>query len=431
MATSERPNIVLIHCHDLGRWLPCYGMPSVPSPHLDRLAEEGVVFSSACSTAPLCTPARSSLFTGLLPHQNGLMGLTHTGWRYHPGIATLPEMLREHGYHSTLVGLQHEDFDARVLGYDEVHGLGFLPRALEVAYRTRWWLEQSRDDTPYLLTVGMWEVHRPWSTEDYDPSDPETVDVPPFLPDNDDTRRDISEFHGSIRQMDDAVGRILTALDDTPHADNTMVIFTTDHGAAFPRAKSTLYDSGVGVALIVRPPASWRVTPGVRDDIVSHLDIAPTLVELAGGIPSPDLEGISLLSVLRGGQVIPQDRELYLEKTYHDRYDPIRAVRTADAKYIRNFAPGPQLPLAIDLEESSTRRGMGPDLLGDKPDEELYLLRADPWELHNAVDESEHQHLRAHLAERLEHHMHRTADPLLKGDIAPPVVPTRDGGGAG
>lgn len=426
MSVQARPNIVLIHCHDLGTWLPMYGMPSVPSPSLQRFADDSVVFESAFSTAPLCTPARSSLFTGLLPHQNGLMGLTHMGFTYSRGITTLPEKLRPHGYRSVLVGFQHEDHDPRVLGYDEVHGLGFLPRALEVAGRTEKWLAQPHGDEPFLLTVGMWEVHRPWPTEDYEPSDPETVDVPPYLPDNPDTRRDISEFQGSIRQMDEAFGRIIRALDASPFAENTLVVFTTDHGAAFPRAKSTLYDSGVHVAFIVRPPRTWRVGPGRRSSLVSHLDLVPSLLELAGGTAPAELEGRSFIGLLRGEPGPSDERELVLEKTYHDRYDPIRALRTKDAKYIRNFAPGPQIPLAIDLEESKTRLGMSDDMLPSKPEEELYLVADDPWELRNVADDPQHEALKTTMADRLVYHMRRTADPLVEGAIAAPPPPVRD-----
>ncbi|SEE09773.1 sulfatase family protein [Ruania alba] len=418
------PNIVLIHGHDLGVWLSCYGMPSVPSPHLDRFADESVTFESAFAAAPLCTPARSSIFTGLLPHQNGLMGLTHAGWSYRDGVTTLPEHLRESGYHSTLIGLQHEDFDARALGYDEVHGLGFLPRALEVAHRVEWWLEQperAQSEQPHLLTIGMWEAHRPWPTEDYEHADPDAVDVPGYLPDTADTREDIAGFHGAIRQLDEAVGRILTAIDDSPLADNTLVIFTTDHGAAFPRAKSTLYDSGVQVALMMRPPRTWGVTPRRSEALVSHLDLVPTCIELAGGDVPDVLEGRSLVQDLRGEENIT-DRDLVLEKTFHDRYDPIRALRTREAKYIRNYAPGPRHPLAIDLEESPTRRSL--ELDATVP-EELYLLGDDLDELHNLAEDRRHESLRRTLAHRLDDHLARTGDPVLTGDVPEPAPPTR------
>lgn len=426
LSVPAQPNIVLIHCHDLGTWLPCYGMGSVPSPHLNKFADESIVFEHAFATAPLCTPARSSLFTGLQPHQNGLMGLVHSGWRYRPGVETLPELLRPHSYHSALIGLQHEDLDSRVLGYDEVHGLGFLPRAMEVARHTEQWLQQPREDsTPFFLTLGTWETHRPWPAEDYEAADPSAVDVPAYLPDNADTRGDIAAFHGSIRQLDEAIGRILGALDASPHAENTLVIFTTDHGAAFPRAKSTLYDSGVQVAFMVRPPRTWEVAPGRRARLTSHLDVAPTLIELAGGEPPQHLVGESFLSALQGEDRTDPTRALVLEKSHHDRYDPIRAIRTDRAKYIRNFRPGPQVPLALDLEESPTRRGMG-HLLPPKPSEELYLLRDDPAELRNLAEEPGFEDLRAELAGRLDHCLRSTADPVLDGDIPAPPVPDRD-----
>lgn len=426
MSEQSRPNIVLLHCHDLGTWLPCYGMPSVPAPALDRFAAESVVFDAAFATAPLCTPARSSLFTGVLPHQNGLMGLVHDGWRYRPGVQTLPELLRPHGYRSALIGLQHEDFDARVLGFDEVHGLGFLPRAPEVAHRTEWWLAQQEESAaPFFLSIGTWETHRPWSAGDYAPADPAAVEVPPYLPDTAETRGDISRFHGAIRQLDEAVERILAALEASDHARNTLVLFTTDHGAAFPRAKSTVYDSGVQVALLIRPPLSWGLPAGRRSALVSHLDIAPGLLEVAGGAVPEHLEGRSFLPLLEDPEVAPAERELFLEKTHHDRYDPIRALRTPHAKYIRNFAPGPQVPLALDLEESPTRTGMD-ELLPPKPTEELYLLDDDPSELRNLAAHPDHQELRAQLAERLQEHLRRTDDPVLHGEIPAPPVLARD-----
>jgi len=423
--TTPLPNVALIHCHDLGDWLSCYGWNAVPSPNLQELADSSIVFDKAFATSPLCTPARSSLFTGRSPHANGLMGLAHDGWRYGPGVTTLPELLAKAGYRTALLGLQHEDMDARVLGYDEVHGLGFLPRALEVARLTERWVETRRADggTPYFAAIGLWEVHRPWPAEDYDPVDAESVTVPPYLPDNEHSRRDIGGFYGAIRQMDEAVGRIVRALRTGPDGAETLIIFTTDHGVAFPGAKSTLYDAGVKVAMIVSPPLSWGLSPGRRSELVSHLDIAPTLLELVGVDPPEDLEGVSILDQIKGGSPEAGDRVLFLEKTYHDRYDPIRAIRTASAKYIRNFMPGPRLPLSLDLERSETRQGMGDAHLAPRPAEELYLLENDPWELDNRAEDPECEALRDDLAARLVDHLQHSDDPVLRGDVPPPGPP--------
>ncbi|UER53299.1 sulfatase [Kineosporiaceae bacterium SCSIO 59966] len=423
--TNPLPNVALIHCHDLGDWLSCYGWDGVPSPHLQEFADNAIVFDKAFATAPLCTPARASLFTGRLPHSNGLMGLAHQGWRYRSGVVTLPELLSKAGYRTTLLGLQHEDLDARVLGYDEVHGLGFLPRALEVARLTQRWMDGSKPgaDQPYFAVIGLWEVHRPWPAEDYEPVDPASVTVPPYLPDNEHSRRDISAFYGAIRQMDEAVGRIVRTLRSGPDGDNTLIIFTTDHGVPFPRAKSTLYDAGVKVALIVSPPPAWGVPPGRHAGLVSHLDITPTLIELAGVEAPDDLEGVSILDQIRGGSEGERSRELFLEKTYHDRYDPIRAVRTESTKYIRNFVAGPRLPLAQDLEESETRKGMGDAHLAPRPEEELYLLESDPWELDNRAEDPQCATLRQEMAARLLEHLQRSDDPVLSGAVPPPEPP--------
>jgi arylsulfatase A-like enzyme len=422
-----KPNVILIHAHDLGRWLPCYGMSSVPSPNLDAFANSALVFDQAFATAPLCTPARSSLFTGLSPHVNGLMGLAHDGWRYRRRVRTLPEHLHPYGYDRALVGLQHEHPDPTVLGFGEVCGMGFLPRALVVAGEAEQWLARPRStDRPFFLTVGMWEVHRPWPAEDYEHADPADVEVPGYLPDNADTREDVAAFYGSIRQFDQAVGQVLRAIELYCDPANTMVIFTTDHGAAFPRAKSTLYDAGVGVALIIGPPTSWGVPPGRRSALASHLDVVPTLLELAGGHPVPELEGRSLLPELQGYPSTPTPRQLFFEKTYHDNYDPQRAVRNERYKYIRNFVAGPKLPLAKDLEESATRRGMGDAHLAPRPPVELYDLDQDPCELTNIAGDPALSELVAEREQALTSWMRATADPLLvDGKIPPPPSASR------
>lgn len=428
MSMPSQPDVVLVHCHDLGRWLSAYGMPHVPSENIGRFARQAVVFDNAHAAAPLCSPARGALFTGMSPVRNGLQGLVHNDWRYRAGVRTLPERLRPLGYRSTLLGLQHENVDPRVLGFDECAGLGFLPRVNQVVGATESWLSalpRRSERPPVFLTVGVWEVHRPWPAEDYEHADPATVDVPAFLPDNADTRADIAAFHGSIRQFDDGFGRLLAAIDATFDPESTMVILTTDHGAAFPRAKSTLYDAGTGVTLIVRPPAAWRVSPQRVSGLVSHLDVVPTLVDLAGGEPDPQLEGQSLVPVLRGTGAIDPDRVLVTAKDQHDVDDPKRAVRSLSYLYVRNYTEGPQLQLAIDLEESPTRRGMGDAHLAPRPVEELYDRRADPHEMTNVAGDPAYEAVRAEYADRLHDWLEHVHDPVETRLVTPPPARSR------
>lgn len=422
---DTRPNILLIHGHDIGRWVSCYGHPTIPTPRIEELAAQSLVFEEAFSAAPLCTPSRGAMLTGMSPHANGLNGLAHDSWLYFSDVKTLPDHLRGLGYDTTLIGLQHESPDPLVLGYDEVVGLGFLPRALIVAEDAVAWLSRPvLGDRPWLANVGMWEAHRPWPAEDYDPADPTTVEVPAYLRDNEFTRADIAAMYGSLAQFDEAVGRILDALAARPDAANTLVILTTDHGVPFPRAKSTLYDAGTGVMFVVRPPAPWRVRPQRVPGQVSHLDLLPTLIDVAGGTPAPPLEGKSLAGVFAGEAEV-EPRPIFTEKSYHDGYDPMRAVRDDGLKYIRNFAPGPLLPLARDLEESLTRQGMGDEHLAPRPDEELYDLVTDPDELHNLAGEPVRAPDLSRLAGLLHDWMVRTGDPILTGPIMPMPRPTR------
>lgn len=420
MPLPTHPDVVLIHCHDLGRWLPTYGMPHVPAPNITEFAADSIVFENAHSSSPLCSPARASLFTGLSPYRNGVQGLVHNAWRYREGVLTAPERLRPLGYHSVLIGLQHENVDPTVLGFDECPGLGFLPRTNQVVEATERWLGQlpgRNERKPVFLTVGTWEVHRPWGPEDYDPANPSEVDVPAFLPDNEHTRRDIAAFNGAIAQFDAGFGRLLAAIDSAFDRENTMVVFTTDHGVAFPRAKSTLYDAGTGVSFIVRPPSSWNVAPHRVKELTSHMDLLPTLLELAGAAPDgEELEGESLMPLLTQ-QPGKEGRVIFTSKSFHDTYDPKRAARSAEYVYIRNYEPGPKLQLAIDLETSDTRQGMGDAHLEPREPEELYDRRADPSELVNVIRNAEYQHVRSRHSDLLDKWLKKTGDPVAHTPI--------------
>ncbi len=366
------------------------------------------------------------------------MGLTHHAWRYRENVTTLPELLATHGYRTALIGLQHENVDPSVLGFDVVGGVGFLPRAWQVAHATEKWLEQNAGDkcaAPVFLTVGIWEVHRPWPSTDYSPSPASEVEVPPYLPDGASTREDIGAFYGSIRQMDEAVGKLLDAVDRHLDPAETLIVFTTDHGAAFPGAKGTLYDTGTGVTLIMRPPTSWGVAPGRHKELVSHLDIVPTFLDIAGADAEAvaGYEGVSLVPLLRHGEAClgnapvlsAGDRLLFSQKNFHDSYDPIRAIRSDRFKYIRNFGEGPRLTLSIDLEDSPARRDFGDQHLQPRAVEELYDLERDPWERENVAADPAYASVRTALSERLLQWMEEMQDPLLKGAISPPPPRSR------
>lgn len=413
MGAMARENVILIHWHDLGRHLTCYGADGVESPTLDQLAADGIRFADAHATAPLCSPARGSLFTGRYPHRNGLVGLAHHGFEYHSDVRTLPSLLADAGYRSALFGMQHESADPQRLGFDSVDVSD--SRCDYVVEQSQDWLRRhADDDRPFFLTAGFFETHRPYPADEYKPSDTSDIAVPGFLPDTDDVRDDLAGLHGSISKADAAVGRLLGTVAELGLDSSTWIVFITDHGLAFPRAKSTLYAEGTGVALIMRPPTQRHVEPQVYDDLFSGVDLTPTLLDLLGVDIPDDVDGDSHASALVESPGAPVVRsEVFTEKTYHDAFDPIRAVRTKDYSYIENLAARPALLLPLDIADSLSARSLDSEAIQqDRPRVELYDLRSDPYERNNVADDPSYAGVRATLAATLSAWRAETADDL-------------------
>ena len=407
-------NIVYLHSHDTGRYVQPYGHP-VPTPNIQRLADQGLLFRQAFCAAPTCSGSRACLLTGQWAHSNGMIGLAHRGYELDDYGRHLVRTLGEAGYWSALIGEQHVSADPGVLGYDRVvdidthHADTVAPAAVE--------LLRSAPPRPFFLSIGFFETHR----EYFEPTSVRDAlySLPPAnLPDTPETRRDMAGFKGSARSLDQGVGAVLNALDEHGLADDTLVILTTDHGLPFPGAKATLYDRGLGVMLIMRGPGGF--TGGkVSDALVSQIDLFPTLCELAGVAPPPWLQGRSLLPVVAGRAREVNDA-VFAELTFHAAYEPQRAIRTARHKYIRRYddRPGPVLP---NTDDSPSKDLLVEHGWADRqiPREQLYDLVFDPNEAANLVDDPAHAGVLAALRERLERWMRETADPLLDGPVAP------------
>lgn len=420
-----QPNIVHIICHDLGRHLGCYGIRTVQSPHIDAFAATAIRFDNHFCTAPQCSPSRGSLVTGRYPHANGLMGLAHGPffWKLHAGERTFIETLHDAGYHTALAGIQHVDTVPRRVGFAEV-----LPSAPETGVTTC-------DDValaattalprlagagkPFFLQVGFFEPHRAFDHGGAQPDTEKGVTVPGYLPDCPEAREEFAAIQGAVRKMDAAAGRLFEAIDALPCADNTLVIFTTDHGIAFPRAKCSLYDPGIGVALLLRWPARGAAGGRTVKRLTSHVDLAPTILEAAQLPPHDNFQGDSLFPILNGKGRWKRDR-IYAEKTYHNIYDPMRAVRTKRYKYIRNF----EANFAVDIPADALRGPLTPVVLplynGKHPIAELYDLKADPFELQNLAGSDAVRDIERELCDDLFRWMEDTGDPLLHGPIGSP-----------
>ena len=405
--------------HDTGRRLGCYGA-SVSTPHLDRVAAEGTRFSQSFCTAPQCSPSRGALITGRYPHQNGLMGLAHLGWHLHAGERCLGHHLADAGYETVLCGLQHEDADAARLGYQRV--VGRRRDAAGVAESVAGVLsDRGAGRPPLFLMAGMNETHRPFDGPAYRSDAPAEERVPPYLPDVPEVRQELAQFGGLVRAVDDAVGVIAAAMQRGGLAERTILIYTTDHGIAFPRAKGMAYDPGLETALLLRWPG--RVPAGrVDGHLVSHVDLLPTLLEAAGAPLPAGLAGRSLLPLWTGAPQTPRDH-VFFEETWHDRYNPLRGVRTERFKYIRSFDPGaPEVYLPADIYRSPSGAAVRDACYAvPRVQEELYDLKADPGERRNLAGDPGSAAVLSDLRNRVEEWMERTDDPLRSGPVPPPA----------
>ena len=415
-------NILYLHSHDTGRLIQPFGR-AVPTPNLQRLAGEGVLFRQAFCAAPVCSASRAALLTGQSPHASGMLGLAHRSFSLKDYRQHLASYLSAAGYHTALAGVQHEApaGQAGRLGYREL-----LPAAsgaaADISAAAAAFLARAPQGQPFFLAVGFNDTHREFPTPT-PADDPRYLAVPAPLPDLPEVRADLAGFQASARRLDDGVGAVLQALQAAGLAEDTLVIATTDHGPAFPAMKCNLTDHGLGVYLILRGPGAFSGGRAV-DAMVSHLDLYPTVCDLLG-LPRPDWLAPFAAPGAGGGRALqpllaehPQalHAELFGEVTYHAAYEPQRSVRTSRWKYIRRFDGRTRrvLPNCDDSPSKSAWLARG---WAARPvaAEQLYDLTFDPNETANLAAAPEAAADLADLRARLARWMELTGDPILAG----------------
>jgi arylsulfatase A-like enzyme len=427
---ADRPNILYLHSHDTGRYIQPYGH-AVRTPHMQGLADQGVLFRNCFCANPTCSPSRASLLTGMVPHSNGMTGLAHRGWRLNDYSHHILHTLRRVGYTSALFGTQHIVSHDQVdqIGYDVAMPGGTTEERTQAAVS----FLSTSPPQPFFVSVGYFETHRPFHVAQPGiggyAEDERFVRPPPSIPDTLETRRDMAGFNASVRVLDHCYGQVLQALVDADLAGKTLVICTTDHGIAFPGMKCTLTDHGIGVLLIMRGPRGFSGGVAV-DALVSHLDLFPTICDYLAIQPPPWLQGTSFLSpwerlseglgeALRERHTIRE--EVYAEVNYHAAYEPQRCVRTQRHKYIRRFDNRKTVVLAncddslskeVWLRAGWRTRARQQELLFD--------LTLDPNEAHNLAQDPDYQDVLQEMRARLIRWMEQTGDPLLAGPVPAP-----------
>jgi len=385
------PNVVLLIADDLGAD-DCgpFGNRAVRTPNLDRLARGGMRFDRAFVPASSCSPSRCSLLTGRYPHSHGAPQLHQPLPAGQPNLAAL---LRAAGYWTALAGKTHLGKDA-LTGFDVVNA-GGGPSGCEQWVAT---LRQRPRDKPFFAWLAAIDPHRDYQLNTIpEPHRPADVVVPPYLPDTPEVRGDLARYYDEISRLDHYVGDVLDELDRQGVANNTLVLFLSDNGRPFPRCKTTIYDSGCRTPLIARWPAGGVRAGSTSGSLLSTIDIAPTLLGLAGAAVPAAVQGRGFAAVLRDPTA--KHREfVFLEKNWHDFDDHARAVRSARFRYVRNaYRDVPMTPPA-DAVRSPTFQAMlslfdagklPPEqrtcFTTPRPTEELYDLDADPHELRNVA----------------------------------------------
>lgn len=429
-ALGAQRNVLLIIADDMGLDGTCFGNDAVATSNLDRLAGEGTRFANAFATVASCSPSRAVMLTGMYTHQNGQYGLAHAAhnqWT-RPNVQSLPKLLGAGGYRTAIVGKNHVQPES-VYNYQSVlkpkrpGGIAGMARAAGE-------FMAAQDERPFFLLFGFHEPHRAKMgfgneaklaakpTRAYEPAD---VKVPPFLPDTPAVRADVADYYAAIDRLDQGVGLLLEQLHDSGRRDDTLVIFVSDNGMPFPGAKTTLYDAGIRLPLIVRAPG--KKAGVVNRAMVSFVDIAPTVLEFTGATAPKNLPGRSLLPII--GEADAPDRDAVLAShVFHEitMYYPMRALRTRTHKLIWNLAAPLPYPIAGDIRRSPSWQtilktgemgGRTLDSYLHRPEFELYDVANDPHELKNLADDAAEAKLLAELKSRLMKRLAETSDPWL------------------
>lgn len=420
-AAEGRPNVVWIIVDDMSANFSCYGETAIETPHVDRMAREGTRFSRAFVTAPVCSPCRSALVTGM--YQTSIGSHHHRSGRgvekirLPAGVEPVPALFRRAGYYTSILsgptgkakGKTDYNFEWDPAIYDGADWSGRKPGQpffAQVQLHGGKWRGDRDLPPPVRKALGT-------------PTPPEKVKLPPYYPDDDAIRADWARYLDTVRYTDFEVGQVLERLEREDLAPSTVVFFMTDHGISHARGKQFLYDEGIHVPLVVRGPGIEKGK--ARADLVEHIDLAATSLALAG---------IELPKAMQGRNVLaagyrPRDAVFSARDRCDETVEHLRSVRTGRFKYVRNFLPGrPHLQpnrykdgkLIVrrlrELHETGKLSGLPEKLLfaPARAPEELYDLEADRHEVKNLADDPAHRRTLEELRARLDRWMEETGD---------------------
>ncbi len=450
-ADAKRPNILFIIMDDWGwRDSGAYGSTWVKTPNIDRLAREGVRFTNAFTTNPKCSPCRATILTGRNTWQ--LEEAVCHGGIFPAKFAGYPDLLEKAGYTVGLVGKGWGPGDFKAGGWtrnpagppfnafntDERVASGISRNDYQKNFAAL--LKSRVAGKPFCFWLGFQEPHRAYELNSGVRLGKKLGDVtvPPYLPDLAAVRSDLADYAIEIESVDAHIGRVLQQLEATGELDSTLIVVTSDHGMPFPYVKGQIHEDGFHLPLIVRWPAAVKAGR-VVEDFVSATDFAPTFLELAGVPKHPQMVGRSLGAILRSeksGQIEPARDAIVVAKERHDIGRPndwgypVRAIRTKEFLYVRNYFPdrwpagNPETDYG-NVDGSPSKEiikalgGYYYDLsLGKRPAEELYRLTSDPAGVNNIAGDPAFAGKMRELSERMFAQLKAEQDPRALGNGA-------------
>ncbi|MDG2222622.1 MAG: sulfatase [Rubripirellula sp.] len=394
---GDQPNLLFVIADDCTfRDIGCYG-GQAHTPNIDGLAGQGVRMTHCFQTAPMCSPTRHNIYTGQYPVKTGAYP-NHTSTYGH--VNNITHYLKPLGYRVALSGKTH------------IGPRSLFPFEYSVANKNpdmqaidEMMAECSKSKTPFCLFACSNEPHSPWNKGDASRYPPQEVKLPPYLADTPEMRDAFSRYLAEITYYDGQVGQLLELLDKHELAKDTLVMVVSEQGNSFPFAKWTCYDNGLQSAMIVRWPG--QIEPGlVSDAMVEYVDVTPTFVELAGGEPTAELDGKSMVEVLRGNAKEHKEFVYGVMTTRgiingNDSY-PIRSVRSRNHKLILNLNHSEPFTNACTksrefqsivkaAEAGDPQAKQVVQRYQNRPAIEFYDVIADPLEMNNLADSSDHQ----------------------------------------
>jgi len=404
----QQPNFIVFIADDAA-WNDCgpYGNNKIKTPNINKLAKDGLVFNNAFLTTSSCSPSRCSILTGRYPHSTGAPEL------HMPLPANqllFAGELQKVGYYTAVAGKYH--IGPQRAEFDSIYRRG-SPSGCENWVKA---LQNRPKDKPFFLWLAAIDPHRDYQPNTIpEPHNPEDVIIPPFLPDNDFTRKDLAMYYDEISRLDSYLGKVMEELRNQGVDENTLVIYMSDNGRPFPRCKTRMYDSGIKTPFIVRWPE--KIKKGTTDALVSSIDIAPTFCELAGASIPEAFQGFSFVPVLEDFSV--ETREFVAaQHNWHDYQAHERAIRNHNYLYIRNSFPELNASPPADAVRSITyqemikmykNRALNENQLDcfieHRVAEELYDVVNDPYQLNNLAGDRRYAEALVEMREMLDNWM--------------------------